>query len=129
MALGLAAGARASLVLLALAPVLWLVIDRGAGYHAVKLGAVLAYAVAGLSALGLIVQALGRGPGSTATAAGFVATFLVVGGQTAWILRPYLGQPSDNVVPFLVARKEGGVADALAHSARAVLGRAPESGR
>jgi len=122
VALGLAAGARASLVLLALAPVLWLVIDRNGRYDAVKVCAALAYAFAGLAALWLVLRALGRGSGSTITAAGFVAVFLAVGGQTAWILRPYIGEPSDAVVPLFVSRQEGGVADALARSARAVVG-------
>lgn len=118
IALSLASGARASLVLFALAPVVWLAIAYGAGYDAVKLLAALTYAVAGLSALSFVVRALGPGPGRVTTALCFVGVFLVVGGQTAWLLRPYIGDPRDARVPLLATGAEGGgVAGALVRSA------------
>jgi len=44
--------------------------------------------------------------------------FLVVGGQSAWLLRPYLGNPSDRSVPmFAHGRHEGGLVETLGRSA------------
>jgi hypothetical protein len=121
LALVLASGARSALVLLALSPVLWLTIDFGASYHAVKLFASFCYGAAGISALGVLVRGLGPGSGRVATALAFVGVFLLVGGQTAWLLRPYLGDPSEERVPFLVNRAEGGVAGALLKSGALLL--------
>ena len=114
LSLTLAAGARSSLVLLALTPVLWLTIDLGAPYGAIKLTATLCYGLAGLSALSLISRGLGRRPGRLGAAGAFIVVFALVGGQTAWLLRPYLGDPSDDVVPALAhGRMEGGLLGAL----------------
>ena len=118
IALSLAAGARAALVLFALSPVVWLFVAWGAAYDVVKLAAALAYALAGLSALAFVVRGLSVGAGRAATVACFVAVYLVVGGQTAWLLRPYIGDPRDESVPVLASRHEGGVAGALFESAR-----------
>ena len=60
----LVAGARSSLLLAAMAPLLWLAVEFGVGYHAVKVCAALAYGLAGLSALSLLRQALGKGFGA-----------------------------------------------------------------
>ncbi len=124
IALLLAAGARCALVLLALAPIVWLAIDLGASYHASKLLAALAYSLAGLSALLLTLRALGPQPGRPAAAVCGRAGFLLVGGQCAWLLRPYLGDPADRVVPFIAIGAEGGgVAGALWRASRRVLKR------
>jgi hypothetical protein len=121
VALALAAAGRASLVLLAFAPALWLVLDVGVGYHAAALAASLAYVVAGLAALGILLRGLGPGPGRALTAIAFLGVFFAVGGQTSWILRPYLVRPRTTVVPFLRAR-EGGFADSLVTSSRSAAG-------
>ncbi|MCA9620982.1 MAG: hypothetical protein KC731_18295 [Myxococcales bacterium] len=114
IALMLAAGARSSLVLGALSPVLWLAVDLGAGHQAAKLAATLAYAAAGLSGASLLLRGLGREAGQLGAAGCFAAVFLVAGAQTAWVLRPYLGDPRDEVVPVLVSdRVEGGVLGSL----------------
>jgi hypothetical protein len=124
LALTLAAGARSSLVLFALAPVLWLAVDLGAGYHLVRLAAVAAYGLAGLSGLVLLLRGLGQAPGRAAAALGFVALFLVAGAQTAWLLRPFLGDPSDARPPLLAqGRQEGGVIGVIERSAAADLWR------
>jgi hypothetical protein len=124
VSLMLAAGARFSLVLLAATPVVWLTINLGAPYDAVKLLAALAYALGGLASLGLIVRGLGPGPGRVATVLTFVAVFLLVGGQSAWILRPYIGMPGQDDVPMFTREREGGVAYQLWLSAgRLVLPR------
>jgi hypothetical protein len=119
--LTLVAGARASLALVAAAPALWLVINFGAGYHAIKLLATLAYALAGLAALGLMLRALGEGPRRASTAAAFVAVFLLVGGQMAWSLRPFIVRPDATEVVFLVRTKEGGLVHELRVSAEQVF--------
>jgi hypothetical protein len=106
----LVAGARFSLVLLAATPVVWLTINLGASYDAVKLLASLAYSLGGLAALGLILRGLGPGPGRIATVLTFVGVFLLVGGQTAWILRPYIGTPGQADVTLFTREREGGVA-------------------
>ncbi len=124
LSLVLVAGARASLVLVATAPPLWLVIDLGAPYHAVKLAATLAYGLAGLAGLRALLAGLEPGEGLRATVTAFVVLFAVVGRQTAWVLRPYLGDPRDREVTFLVARKEGGLVHQLGYSVRSVFGAA-----
>jgi hypothetical protein len=119
IAIAAGAGARASLVLLASAPVLWLAIDLGAPYHAVKLLAAAAYAVAGLAALRLLVRALGDGPGKIATIASVLVVFLLVGSQTAWVLRPYLGRPGETI-PLFTSEREGGLVVQILESVRRV---------
>ena len=114
LSLTLAAGARASLVLFALTPALWLSIDLGVGYASVRWAAVLAYGLAGLSGLSFLLRALGAASGRVLAASGFVLLFLVVGAQTAWVFRPFLGDPRDREVPlFAQGRLEGGLIGVL----------------
>src|SRR5262249_14193999 len=77
VSLALVAGARFALVLLASAPALWLTINLGASYHATKLVAALAYALAGFAALTLLLRGLGDGPGKRLTIGLFMAIFLM----------------------------------------------------
>ena len=121
VSLVLAAAGRSSLVLLAFAPALWLAVDCGLGYHSAALAASLAYAVAGLAALGVLVRGIGAGEGRVLTTLAFVAMFFAVGGQTAWILRPYLVRPRAQSIPF-VRDREGGFADALFTAGRSSMG-------
>ena len=121
IALVLAAAGRSSLVLLALSPALWLLFDLGLDYHAAALAASMAYAIAGLAAIGILVRGLGAGSGRAMTAVAFIGIFFAVGGQSSWILRPYLVRPKTAHVPFLRAR-EGGFADALRRSSRSAAG-------
>ena len=121
IALVLAAAGRSSLVLLALSPALWLLFDLGIDYHAAALAASMAYAIAGLAAIGILVRGLGAGPGRALTAVAFIGVFFAVGGQSSWILRPYLVRPRTEHVPFLRPR-EGGFADALRRSGRSAAG-------
>jgi hypothetical protein len=124
VAIMLVAGARFSLVLLAAAPVVWLTVSLGASYDAVKLIAAFAYALGGLAALGLVLGGLGPGPGRLATVLTFVSVFLVVGGQSAWILRPYLGTPGRDDITFFTREREGGLAYQLWVSVGHVVGAA-----
>jgi hypothetical protein len=124
----LVAGARFSLVLVAATPVVWLTVNLGASYDVVKLLAALAYSLAGLAALGLLLRGLGRGPGRIATVVTFLGVFLVIGGQTAWILRPYIGTPGREEVTFFTREREGGLAYQLLVSlGRVMHGERPES--
>lgn len=120
-ALVLAALARASLALLALSPLLWLAVDLGFGYHASIEVAVLLYGVAGLAAVSVIVQGLEGAPHRTRATFAFLCVFLPVFAQTAWVLRPYAGRPSAEVVPFLRGR-EGSFMGAVTTSAASMLG-------
>jgi hypothetical protein len=121
----LVAGARFSLVLLAATPVVWLSVSLGASYDAVKLLAALAYALAGLAALGLILRGLGPGPGRLATVVTFVGVFLLVGGQSAWILRPYIGTPGSDEITLFTREHEGGLAYQLCVSVGRLLSGVP----
>lgn len=129
LSLALAAAGRASLVLLALAPLLWLSFDRGLDYHSAALASAFAYGAAGLAALSLLIRGLGEGPGRALTALAFVAIFFTVGGQTSWILRPYLIRPRTwsaaqghaARIPF-VRGYEGSFSDSLYQSSRSARG-------
>jgi hypothetical protein len=117
LSLVLSAGARFSLVLLAMTPPLWLLIDFGAPYHAIKLVATLAYGLAGLAGLEVLIRGLGNGPGKRTTIALFVAVFLMIGAQNAWVLRPYLGTPGERDVALFTREREGGLVVQLVKSA------------
>ncbi len=121
VALTVASAGRAALVLLAAAPVLWLTYDLGLGYHSAALAATLAYGVAAMAALGVLLRGLGDAPHRLTTTIAFVAVFLAAAGQTGWLLRPYLVRPRTEGVPFVRAR-EGGFADALYRSTRSSVG-------
>ena len=120
-ALTLASIARASLVLLAAVPVIWLMVDMGASYHATALWASVAYGLAGLSALGVMLRALGDRSKRFVVAGLMVSLFCIVGGQSAWIMRPYLGRPSQAEVPFLRA-PDGVFAERVWKSGRSSMG-------
>ena len=129
LALALASAGRAALVLLALSPLVWIVLDRGIDYHAAALVCAVAYAIAGAAALGVILRGLGEGSGRLVTALAFAAVFFAVTGQTGWIFRPYLVRPRTwtaaaghmRDVPFLRAY-EGSFADSLYLSSRSARG-------
>jgi hypothetical protein len=118
LSLVLSAGARFALVLLAMTPPLWLTIDFGAPYDAIKLVATVAYGLAGLAGLEVLVRGLGDGPGKRMTIALFVAVFLLIGAQNAWVLRPYLGTPGAEDVALFTREREGGLVVQLLKSVR-----------
>lgn len=101
----LAAAGRAALVLLALAPVVWLAFDSGVAYHRGILVACACYGLAGLEALRMLRLALGKDLRSFAIISFVGLVLLPAGGQTAWLLRPYVGRPSQSEVPFLRGRE------------------------
>jgi hypothetical protein len=118
IALALASCARFALVLLGLAPFVWLMEGWSLGYHRVILAVVAVCAVAGVFAARLLFGGLARG-GASGIRVGlaFVTVFALVGAQTSWILRPYVVRPRTEHIPFVRAL-EGDFLDALRTSAR-----------
>jgi hypothetical protein len=96
--LALAATARASLVLLALAPALGLAVGMSIGYHTTALFAALGFGLAGVAGLTLLWHGIGEGDGRFALATMALGVYLLVSGQAAWALRPWLVRPSSDVV-------------------------------
>jgi hypothetical protein len=121
-ALALIAGARAALVLFAAAPVFGLLINLNAPYDVIKLAAALVYVLAGLSALLALLSGLGPEKGRALAVGGFAVVFLLGGAQSAWLLRPYLCEPTDTTpLAFIKHRTEGGVAGAVGRSAARIV--------
>jgi hypothetical protein len=120
-ALTLAASARAALVMAGSAPLLWLLVDRGLAYHQAVLLATVVYLAAGVAALGIALRGLGGSFRALVTAAACGLVFLGVFGQTAWMLRPFFGRPSQHSIPFVRAR-EGSFADSLVRSSKSAMG-------
>ena len=120
-ALSLAASARGALVLIGCAPVLWLAVDRGLGYHASVLLATVMYLTSGLAALGIVLRGLDGSFRAVVTSAACALVFFGVLGQTAWMLRPFFGRPSQAAIPF-VRPPEGTLADALVTSSKSAAG-------
>jgi len=121
IALTLAAAGRGALVLVALSPLVWLSFDRGLTYHPGVLLAAACYALAGLAALDLVLRGVGFDARGFAIVSLFGAVLFATGGQTAWMLRPFLGRPSAPSVPFLRPR-ESSFWDALQQSSLSSLG-------
>jgi hypothetical protein len=118
----LACLARASLVLSAEIPILWLGLSLDASYHTMVLAAVAACAVAGAAALWLLVRGLLRfRRGAIVTAVLLVSAFMVVGAQMTWVLRPYLARPRDADPPFLRAL-DGSFVESVVTSADSARG-------
>jgi len=122
----LMAAARGALVLAACSPLLWFALDRGLDYHAAVLLAAGMYVVAGAAALELLLRGIGGALRSLVTAALCGVVFFAVLGQTAWMLRPFLGRPSQQAVPFVRVR-EGSFADAILQSSKSAVGIYDES--
>jgi|GEM_PF-811514 len=126
VAVTLGACARFSLVLAGLSPVIWL-LEGWLGYHGVVLAITAACAAAGVSAAGLLSRGLTRRGGGALAGLAFIAVFGVVGGQTSWLLRPFLVRPRTTQVPFL-RPIEGDLLDAVRRSGRSAAGVYEEQG-
>jgi hypothetical protein len=103
--------------------------NLGASYDVSKLAAALAYALAGLAALTLLIRGLGDGPGKRQTIAFFIGIFLLVGAQTSWMLRPYLGTPGEHDVALFTREREGGLVYQLVESIVHVMDPSHVAGR
>jgi len=119
--LTLAAAGRGALVLVALSPLIWLSFDRGLAYHPGVLLATACYGLAGLAALDLVLRGVGFDVRGVAIVGLFSGVLLVTGGQTAWMLRPFLGRPSATSVPFF-RHRESSFLDALQQSSLSSVG-------
>jgi hypothetical protein len=73
------------------------------------------------AALGVALRGLGADVRGLLTALAFTAVLLPVGGQTAWMLRPFLGRPAKSEFPFVRA-SEGSFAEAAVRSAFSSMG-------
>ena len=122
VALVLAAAARGALVLVAFSPVIWLCFDRGLAYHPGVLLAAACYGLAGLAALQLLFCGLGSDARGLLIVGLFGLVLCATGGQTAWLLRPFLGRPSARHLPFLRAR-ESSFVDSVQQTVLSSLGR------
>lgn len=119
LVLMMAAGARCSMALFAFAVPLWLAIDLGASYDLLRLFATLACAIAG--AAGVSIMWYGVGLQHRGAFAAMLVVTAITAAQSTWILRPYLGDPKDQQVPFVVNRTEGGLGGALLKSFVVIL--------
>lgn len=117
IALALGSCARFALVLVGLAPFVWLMEGWSLGYHRVILAVVAACATAGVFAGRLLFTGLARsGPAGLRVGLAFVTVFALTGAQTSWILRPYVVRPRTERIPFVRAL-EGDFFDALGTAA------------
>ena len=121
VALVLAAAGRGALVLVALSPVIWLCFDRGLPYHPGVLLAALCYGLAGVASLELLLRGIGRDFRGFMIVLLFGVVLFATGGQTAWMLRPFLGRPTAQHLPFFRAR-ESSFLDAVQRSAWSAVG-------
>jgi len=119
--LTLAAAGRGALLLVALSPLVWLSFDRGLTYHPGVLLAAACYALAGLAALDLVLKGVGFDARGFVIVGLFAGVLLATGGQTAWMLRPFLGRPSAPSVPFL-RQRESSFWDAVQQSSLSSVG-------
>ena len=119
--LTLAAAGRGALVLVALSPLTWLCFDRGLSYHPGVLLAVVCYGVAGLAALDMVLRGVGFDARGLMIVGLFASVLLATGGQTAWMLRPFLGRPSAVSVPFF-RQRESSFWDAVEQSSLSSFG-------
>ena len=121
IALALGSCARFALVLVGLAPFVWLMEGWSLGYHRVILSVVAVCAFAGAAAGRLLFKGLARAGGAgTRVGLAFVAVFAVVGAQTSWIMRPYVVRPRTESTPF-VRSLEGDFLQALGTTARSAI--------
>jgi hypothetical protein len=89
--------------------------SRGLQYHRGIVAAALCYGFAGFSALQLILRGLGQDWRARFIALFFSAALLPAGAQSAWMLRPFVGRPSQPTVPFL-RKIDGSFADSVTRS-------------
>lgn len=119
--LALASCARFALVLAGLAPIVWLV-EGGLGYHQVALCITVCCGVAGVGSSQVLFLGLSRkGRWGAAAGVAFVAVHAIVGGHTAWMLRPYLVRPRTPATPLLRG-VEGDLFTSVGLSARSARG-------
>jgi hypothetical protein len=123
LALVMSALAFGALLLCACTPLLMLGRAVELPYHQMILVTVTCFAIAGFASLHMVVKALAsegsRGWGSGVV--GLCIVFVLVGGQLAWALRPYLVRPRSPEVVF-VRELEGSLFDSILTTTRSSRG-------
>jgi hypothetical protein len=118
----LAALARGSLILAALAPLMLVATCVHLGYHAAVLLLVVCCGGAGVAGLPLLGRALWAEKQGRVL---LISTMLVVvglaGTHTSWLFRPYLVRPRTTEVPFMRAL-DGSFVDSVGRSQRSARG-------
>jgi len=124
----LAALARGSLILAALAPVMLVASCIRLGYHQTVLLLVVCCAVAGATGLPLLVRALWEERrGRIFLIGAMLVVVAMAGTHTAWLFRPYLVRPRTTSVPFIRAL-DGNFTDSVGRAQRSARGIYDESG-
>lgn len=123
LALVMSALAFGALLVAAFTPLIMLGRAMDASYHEMILGTVGIFAIGGLAALTMVVRALAieAGPGWRTAVCGLCVVFVMVGGQLAWALRPYLVRPKTPEIVF-VREVEGSLFDAIVGAVRSARG-------
>jgi hypothetical protein len=118
MVAGLVGTARAALVALALAPVVYLV-SSSVDYHLTVLVLALTLIAAGAPGMRAMAESMAEVPTAgvarLVATVGTVAVFGLVAAQTGWLLRPFVLEPGAEVV--FLKPVEGDIFDALGHHA------------
>jgi hypothetical protein len=123
LALVMSALAFGALLLCACTPLIMLARALDVSYHDMILVTVGLFGFAGLASLRIVVGALARerAPGTWPAIVGLCIVFVLVGGQLAWALRPYLVRPRAPDVVF-VREVEGSLIDAVFENVRSSRG-------
>lgn len=112
LALVVTALAYGALLLVACTPLVLLARAVDLSYHRTILGIVALFAVAGFASLRVIVRAIADGrPGTVGALAALCVVLALVGGQLAWVLRPYLVRPRGEIA--FVREREGSLVEAV----------------
>lgn len=118
----LAALARGSLILAALAPLMLVATCVHLGYHAAVLLLVVCCAGAGAAGLPLLGRALwAEKQGRVLLTAAMLVVVGLAGTHTSWLFRPYLVRPRTTEVPFMRAL-DGSFVDSVGRSQRSARG-------
>jgi len=119
----MAALAYGALLLAACTPLVMLARSIDLAYHRTILAVVGMFTVAGIASLRMVVHALAReaAPGWRTAVLDTCTVFVLVGGQLAWALRPYLVRPRATDVEFVRAL-EGSMVDAISGAFQSAQG-------
>ena len=114
LALVMSALAYGALLLAACTPLVMLARAIDLEYHRTILAVVGMFTIAGIASLRMVVRALATeaAPGWRTAVLGLCTVFVLVGGQLAWALRPYLVRPRATDLEF-VRSLEGSLFDSI----------------
>lgn len=123
LAIVMTALAFGALLLCAGTPLIMLGRALALAYHDMILMTVAMFVVAGLASLQVVIRAVAaeRARGTITAILGTCLVFVLVGGQLAWSLRPYLVRPRAPDVVF-VREVEGGLVEAIVGAVQSARG-------